>query len=52
MKQIGFIGQFGYQALPFLAGGGGGGALEWLLAAGAWNDTGVWDDAAVWKDTL
>jgi hypothetical protein len=37
---------------PVQVGGGGGGALEWLLAAGAWNDTGVWDDAAVWKDTL
>lgn len=23
----------------------------WILAGGAWNDTGVWDDAASWKDS-
>jgi hypothetical protein len=28
----------------------GPGGPAWILANGAWNDTGVWDDAADWKD--
>jgi len=23
----------------------------WILANGAWTDTGLWDDTAVWKDS-
>jgi hypothetical protein len=23
---------------------------NWILALGAWNDSGVWDDTDVWKD--
>jgi hypothetical protein len=34
---------------PIAATGGGGGG-DWLLATGAWNDSGVWDDASNWMD--
>jgi hypothetical protein len=27
------------------------GSEAWILALGAWNDTGVWDDSNVWKDS-
>jgi hypothetical protein len=23
---------------------------NWILALGAWNDSGVWDDSDVWRD--
>lgn len=28
----------------------GPGGPPWILANGAWNDTGLWNDAASWKD--
>lgn len=34
-----------------LAPSGPPGGTPWILANGAWNDTGVWDDAASWKDS-
>lgn len=27
-----------------------GGGPAWILALGAWDDSGVWDDGAVWID--
>lgn len=30
---------------------GGGELSNWILALGAWNDSGVWDDAAFWEDS-
>jgi hypothetical protein len=40
----------GQSLSPSLMGGGGGGS-NWILAAGAWNDSGVWDDGAAWLDS-
>ncbi len=34
-----------------LAPSGLAGGTPWILANGAWADTGVWDDAASWKDS-
>ncbi len=33
-----------------LASSGLAGGPFWILAKGAWDDTGVWTDAANWKD--
>ena len=34
-----------------LAPQGACGGVPWILANGAWNDTGVWDDAGSWEDS-
>jgi hypothetical protein len=43
----GLIGTFGEVVLDAPSAPPAG---DWILAAGAWDDTGVWDDAAIWID--